>query len=162
MCNSSELSETRAGGSRAVCVGPEIRGLDEMVRTGRTRGTFKPNQRLMTKDIVSVRPAVSGVHSSRVKPAPLMNPDTELRPEAFTIPCLSSVQPTQFTQMLLGERLARLPTGGPRPEGLPLSPSQAPILPVSSELLMGQVGNGDPPPLLGVMNTTQLDGNCSG
>lgn len=49
----------------------------------------------------------------------------------------------------------------PRPEGLPLSPSQAPILPVSSELLMGQVGNGDPPPLLGVMNTTQLDGNCS-
>lgn len=32
-------------------------------------------------------------------PAPLMNPDTELRPEAFTIPCHSSVQPTQFTQV---------------------------------------------------------------
>jgi len=28
-----------------------------------------------------------------------MNPDTELHPEAFTIPCLSSVQPTQFTQV---------------------------------------------------------------
>lgn len=28
-----------------------------------------------------------------------MNPDRELRPEAFTIPCLSSVQPTQFTQV---------------------------------------------------------------